>query len=289
MTSEYDWWSNALNGNRGPVYDGEPQSGYYRQRRRDRTFEPVAFWKDTKTGEQRCQVNGHAIDTQRANEIWQYVNKHPITSHAYWHRIDTGAWQDNDPSANAGPEIDPAQDPIGSLKAEIEAALTGVPAYKGIESDEQASRGQTLRAALTTLSGKADKTRATEKEPHLQASRDVDARWMPIVKAAKQGADEIRAELAKWEDQKRESLKRAAATNTAPNTPPPATVIKGATGRTASVTVKNIVVKIDIDLVFKQFSGRFELYNCLMELAQKAVNAGISVPGATIEERSDIR
>src|SRR6202030_1659522 len=89
--------------------------------------------------------------------------------------------------------------------------LVGVPEYKGIESDEQAARGQSLRSALTALSGKADKIRVAEKEPHLQASRDVDAKYMPLVTLAKEGADTIRAELSKWEDFKRDAAHKAEA------------------------------------------------------------------------------
>jgi hypothetical protein len=321
MTDDFSWHENALKGIRGPIYDGEPQSGFYRQKRQDGTYEPVAYWKDTNTGEQRCHVNGKSPqDPHRMMEIWPYASRYPISQEAYWHRIDTGAWLDNDPGAAAaakGPDIDPATDPVGSMKSEIEKARAGLDAYKTIESDEQSAKAQTLRSALTALSGKADKARVAEKEPHLEAGRQVDAKWQPLVKTAKDGADAIRKALESWEDFKRDQARKAQAeadriarehaeaarkaeeANQPPPPPPPAPVvsnapapstqIKGASGRAASVGVKKVVTAIDVDKAFKQFRDKPELYAFLLDLSQKALNAGIPPDGATIEEKSDIR
>ena len=63
----------------------------------------------------------------------------------------------------------------------------------------------------------------------------------------------------------------------------------GATGRTASVRIKKVVTAIDLQKAWERFAAQPEVYNLFMELAQKAVDAGLTVPGATIEERSDIR
>lgn len=321
---DFSWWGNALKGVRGPIHDGEPQSGYYRQSRKDKTLEPVAYWKDSATGAQRCHVNGREADPQRALEMWPYVSKQPITEEAYWHRIETGQWADNDAGAvavAAGPDIDPATDPAGSMKAEIEKARTGLPAYKTIESDEQAAKGQTLRSALTALAGKADKAREAAKAPHLEAGRKVDAEWQPIVKLAKEGADDIRKAIAAWETIKLENQRRAdeetrrlqeqaareAEWNAAepgaiadakpapvkpvvPNTPPPANTIKGASGRAASVGVRKVVKSItDLDAVFQQFAHLPEVYNLLRDLAQKAVDNGRTVAGVEIKEEATVK
>jgi len=202
------------------------------------------------------------------------------------------------------------------MKAEIEKARAGLGTYKAIESDEQAAKGQTLRSTLTGLSGKADKARAAEKEPHLEASRKVDAKWQPLVKTAKEGADEIRKALETWENTKREAARRAAdeaarrqreyeaaarkaeeANQPAPeppppsitNTPAPSAQIKGASGRTASVSTKPFVVSIDIDKFVAQFRTDPNLLSALTELAQKYTAAGIKVDGAVIEERAVVR
>lgn len=309
MTDDFTWWTNALAGNRGPIHAEEPQSGFYRQRRQDKTYEPVAYWRDSATGELRCHVNGRSVTGDRMITMWPYVSKHPVTAEMYWDRLDNGIWPDDDAAAvasAAGPDIDPEQDPVGSAKAEIEKARAGLRDYKTIDSDEQSAKAQTLRSALTALAGKADKARTAEKEPHLKASRDVDAKWQPIVKLAKEGADDIRRAMATWEDIKRENYRRAqlaaekaardaqeagkpAPPPPATNTPPPSTQIKGASGRAASVGTKKVVTAIDLDKAIAQFRDEPELYAFLMNLSQRVVDSGFVAIGATIEEKSTVR
>jgi hypothetical protein len=338
MTDDFTWYENALKGIRGPIYDGEPQSGFYRQKRQDGTYEPVAYWKDTNTGEQRCHVNGKSPqDPYRGNEIWPFAARYPISAEAYWHRIDTGQWLDNDPGAAAaakGPTIDPALDPAGSLKTEIEAAKAGESAYATIDSDEQSAKAQTLRSVLTTLKGKAEKAYEAANRPLLDEQARLRKVWFPLRDDADAASNRLRVAMGRWEDIKRENARRAAdaqrkaeleaqqkaaaeaethrraveaaekanrppppppepvlapAPVIQPNTPPPATKIKGGSGRAASVQIKRVVTAIDIDKAFKQFRESPELYAFLLDLSQKALNAGIPPDGATIEEKSDIR
>lgn len=327
----FAWWRAALAGNRGPIHDGEPQCGFYRQRTTHGKpgstaagpWEPVAYWLDSATGELRCHVNGRAPTEQRALEMWPYVSKNPITAEAYWHRMDTGQWLDNDAgaaAAAAGPDIDPALDPVGSKKAEIEKARAGLPAYATIDSDEQAAKAQTLRSALTALAGQADKARTIAKAPHLEAARKVDAEWMPVINLGKDGADDLRKAIAAWETIKLQNQrlaeeatrkrqqeaagdiewKGAEPGSVAPidppkvepvrsNTPPPADKIKGASGRAATVGVRKVVKSIDLDKAFQQFGGLPEVYSLFMALAQKAVDNGREVPGAVIEEEATVK
>lgn len=315
MADSFEWWQNALNGNRGPIHDGEPQSGFYRQRRKDKIYEPVAYWKDASG--QRCHVNGRETDQRRALEMWPYVSKNPITAEAYWHRMDTGTWADNDAAAGAAPEIDPEQDPVGSLKAEIAAAKAGIDAYKQIESDEASARAQTLRSTLTRLAGKATKAYEALNRPLLDEQQRIRKVWFPLRDEAAAGADALRKALGLWEDQKREAAKKAQTETdriardhadavrkaeeanqppppeppkpVATNTPPPSTKIKGATGRTASVSVKPFVVSIDIDKAFQHYRLNPELLIFLIKLCQASLDAGITVDGIVTEDRSIIR
>lgn len=320
MTEDpFAWWRNALAGTRGPINANDPMLGFYRQKRKDGTFEPVAYWLDSGSGELRCHVNGRSPDVHRMVEIWPYVSRYPISEQAYWHRIDTGQWLDNDAAAAdvaKGPEIDPATDPIGSMRQEIEKAKAGAASYSTVDSDEQAAKAQTLRSALTALAGRADKARKKEKDPHLEASKAVDAKWQPLVKSAQDAADAIRAALSAWETLKLENQRRADEENrklqeqaakdkewadagnepppatpqkVAPNTPPPATQIKGASGRTATVGIRKVVKSIDLEKAFLQFGGLPEVYQMFMALAQKAVDAGRDVPCAEIREEANVR
>lgn len=330
MTDEFAWHAAALKGERGPISADEPQSGFYRQKRKDGTYEPVAYWKDSQTDEQRCHINGKSPqDPLRMFEVWPHASKNPITSEAYWHRMDTGQWLDNDPAAVAatrGPEIDPGTNGANaeeSLKLEISKAVNGAAAYQTIDSDEQAAKAQTLRSALTRFKGDAQKQYESWSRPLLDEIETIRKTWFPIRDAAADAADAIRKAMAKWEDVKRENAKRVAeeaakvaqeqeqafteaaakavaagepppeppkpAPVVASNTPPPSIKIKGASGRAASVQLKKIVTAIDIDKAFAQFRDEPELYAFLLDLSQKVVNAGFVAVGATIEEKSDIR
>lgn len=314
MSDEFAWHSAALAGTRGPISADEPMSGWYRQKSREGIYEPVAYWKDSQTGAQRCHINGkEPRDPLRGFEVWPHASRYPISAEAYWHRMDTGAWLDDDAGAAAaakGPDIDPATDPVGSMRAEIEKARAGLPNYAAIDSDEQAARAQTLRSALTALSGKAEKARKAAKEPHIEAGKKIDALWMPLTNDAQAGADTIRRALIAWETIKLENQRRAEKQTAemhaeaakhpladvagpmpiiVPNTPPPAMQIKGASGRAAPVGVRKVVKSIDLDKCYAQFGGLPEVYNLFMALAQKAVDAGRDVPGAEIKEEATVK
>src|SRR3954454_8177451 len=99
MTDDFSWWQNALEGQRGPIHDGEPQSGFYRQRNASKQYEAVAYWKDESSGAQRCHINGREANEQWALEKWPYISKNPITAESYWHFIDHRKWLDEDISA----------------------------------------------------------------------------------------------------------------------------------------------------------------------------------------------
>lgn len=317
------WHDDCLKGVVGPRYAMEPAEGEYRCRREDKSVYAVYFWYD-RTAEGaplRCHIDGKNVSEERALRTWEYCGaKNCITPENYWNYIDHGQWLDNDVFAAAaanGPEIDPAADPAGSLKAEIDAARAGVAAYATIDSDEAAARAQTLRSALTGLSGKATKAYEALNRPLLDEQTRIRKVWFPLRDDAAEGADTIRKELGKWEDQKREASKKAQAeadqkaseheeavrkaqeTNqpppppppapVAPNMPPPSIKIKGASGRAASVQLKKVVVAIDLDKAFAQFRNEPELYAFLLDLSQRTVTAGYVAIGATVEEKSDIR
>jgi hypothetical protein len=75
----------------------------------------------------------------------------------------------------------------------------------------------------------------------------------------------------------------------APNAPPPSTQIDAAVGRKASVRVAKVVTAIDLDKAFAMFRLERSVSDVLFALAQKAVDAGLTVDGATVEEKSVVR
>jgi hypothetical protein len=200
-------------------------------------------------------------------------------------------------------------DPTTEFREQIDAATAGVKAYTAINSDEQAVKAASLRNMLLKLAGDADKTRVAEKEPHLKAGRDVDAKWQPLVREAQAAAQSIRSAMEEWETTKRraaqeaarrqqEAVARAAAENRpipAPppsNLPEPTTQVRPTYGKAASVGTQMKVVSIDADKLLAALKPRPEwnyVEQFLFELAQKLANKGIILDGVKAEEKASIR
>jgi hypothetical protein len=298
---EFTWWHQALAGKRGEIDADNPKAGYYRAKNKDKTLSAVAIWYDSQTGELRYQDNGRDVNDMNARERWPHVSKRPISEKVFWTFRDTGKWIDVDDAAQCEPDDDGGPDVL-VLAKDIYALKESAAKYAKIESDESMVLAQSLRAKLQEVGGNADKLRVAEKEPHLEASREVDGKWQPMIKIAKATADGIRKALEAWNDFKREQLaaakKAAEAAVTEEmgtpvavisNAPAPSTQIRGGGGRAAHVGVKDTVTGIDLDLAFQQFRLEREVSDVLFLLAQRAVNSGIHVPGATIEKKSAIR
>lgn len=185
--NDWTWWQNALKGEFGPVHDGDCQTGYYRVRRRGRDSDsPVAYWIDPKTGEQRCHLDGENFDLQRALEIWNYACKKPITAEMYGERLRTGTWpgeseavtrSNNAPDDNSFEGI---QAQIDALTSEANRLMKAGAATSQAVADEASDVADKLGKLWT----KADNARKVEKQPHLDAERDVDDKWRPLTTAA---------------------------------------------------------------------------------------------------------
>ncbi len=322
------WWRSALAnpneiGRSLPVHDGEPQQGFFRVRyAKDKPFEPVAIWKED--GEWLAYRSGKEV---RAEDIWTSCCRHPVEFAAYNAAMEGKGWPDDD--ATVAKQVAPpapgdnsaSVDPAEELTDQIESALRGKDAYSKIADDETAAKALSLRNRLNELSNKADKIREEAKAPHLAAGKAVDAKWQPLVKKAKTGADEVKASIAAWETEKlrrqreierqqaeelrrQEDARRAAeAAGEAPvaeleapvvEAPAPAaapTSIKPTYGKAASVSVKLVVTDVtDWKALAEYMLSHAELQALLRQLAQRALDAGrTNVPGITTEEKANIR
>lgn len=306
MSDQFLWWREAVAGVRGDIHEDEPQSGFYRSRRKGEQAKAVAYWYDTKNGSLRCQIDGEDISEQQAREIWPFASKEPITHDMFKKKREFGIWPDMDEGAlaslpsnreiigNNKPPIDEAE----ILREQIVSAKGSVGDYAKIASDEIAAKAQSLRSRLLELAGSAEKKHKAEKQPHLDAGRAVDQKWFPLRDLAKGAADAIRSALSAWETEKdrraREAMRVAeearrkaeeagkpAPTPVAP--PAPATPIKGAYGRAASVKQIRIATIVDQAKVYEAFKDNEAVKELLRKLAQRAIDDGYDVAGVTVE------
>lgn len=302
---DYSYWHNALAGSFGPVHDSDAQPGFYRRRvARGGNFEPVAIF--VHDGEIVALVNGKPQD---ANDIWTFVCQYPVKEDWYHAKMRGEPWPDEDatigkiaPMGHNRPPSDAAE----VLGSQIDAASEGASQYEEISDDETASKAQSLRARLNELSRDADKKREAEKKPHLEASKVIDAKWQPLVKKAKAAADAIASALGAHETRKaREAARRAeeerkareaAAKANAPMppapppipVPAPQTSVRGAYGRAATIKAVKVAKVVDQDAAYGYLKTHKEMIELVASLAQRAVNAGLSVPGVEIEEQRKV-
>ncbi len=199
--------------------------------------------------------------------------------------------------------LPPEVSPLETYRKDIDILLAGVSDYAAINDDVMSAKAQSLRSKLTEIAGKADRDRKALVQPHIDAQRQVNGEWNPLVESAKGGANAIRSQLERWEDAKREIARKAAEKaaselDAEPSflrdapvnpTPAPSAQIRGGSGRAAHVGTKNLVTIVDQDAVYRHFRMAPALIEVLQVLAKAAVDANIDVPGITVEKKSAIK
>jgi hypothetical protein len=290
----YNFWHDALGGKPDlAISQNDPMPGYYRTKR----GEPVAIWDDENLDVVMMIGSDTMVAPDDYENLWTRCCTRPVTEEQWQTACDNGwVWFDMDPAIaeTLGDNIRNASDPEAIL-ALIELLDQASRNYSVISDDDAAARAQTIRTRALELKGRADKIRETEKKPHLEAGRAVDATWQPLVKAAEQVIGKLRGAMERWETEKLRERRKAEAE--APKEQPepdlkPKPVIKGGYGRAASVGSRNVVTDIDNITEFCTWLYGFErktLMTFLYEQAQKAVNAGQTPPGVTVEEQAYVR
>lgn len=322
MSHEWTYWQKALeigNGRRLTKDEAralnatmEPQAGFWRKRNKGGSDVPVAIWND---GSGMVAKIGQNM-AEHADEIWTWCCDWPITEEVYRAVAESGeAWPGSDPVvleqvAGAGHNSG-AVDEAEAFADQVEAAEKGKDAYAKITDDEHLAAAQSLRSRLLELKSEGEKKHKREKEPHLEAGRAVDKRWLPVVKRAQAAADAIRAAMGAYETEKLRKQREAetarlaaeiaarkeaekanapAPVETAPETVAAApTPIRGSYGRAASVSVISVVTGIsDQDALYRFLRDHPDLKNCMFDLAKRAVAKGHTVPGVTVEEQAKV-
>ena len=308
--------------------ENDPWSGFWRKSERGadnrKRFVPVAIWRD-EAGALHCIVNGRHGGHDEAISLWAWVSE-AITEETYKLVAGGGNWPDIDATVaeqlNGGPPSaghnQPPTDPAEILREQLEAASKAVDDYAKITDDVTLAKAQSLRSRLLELKGSAEKQHKAEKEPHLEAGRVVDRRWLPLSKDADTAAKRVRASMEAWETEKLRRLRvkqqeeeaarlkaeqevrdadvtlaaSAPVQDAPPLAPPPAappTQIRGAYGKGASSKPVNVVTGVtDWPALFNHFREFPEVQALLTKLAQQAVTAGRDVPGVTVEERAKV-
>lgn len=224
-TIGWDFWRARLRGESPDKPLAMVAIGYYRtQNRTTGVWYPLAIWlggdgaKRVKRGNSDSTIE--ILDTAEKEEdfdfkVFSYAQKNPVTYEDYQFWIANREWPEHlnlkpIPQAPAaekekpGPRAGGIGDNSGAapeelealsaetLRKELAALKPQVTKLAKLTSAEDGNTAQGLRSRLTTLASEGDKLRETEKRPHLEAGRAVDATWNPLISEAKDFANTLR-------------------------------------------------------------------------------------------------
>lgn len=209
----YDYWQNALQGNFGPVHDGDAQPGFYRRRLvRGGPFVPVAIWHD---GDKMVAlVDGKTADPV---DIWTWVCQAPITEQAYHRAMGGGGWADEPRAPDAPASGNMPSDPHEALTVEWqgEKEVGEEILSKPITTQEQANQAAVYAKRVAGVAKKAADHHKVEKQPHLDAGRAVDDKWRDLKeepadmgKRVKRHMDAFLLEQQRKERERQEAARR---------------------------------------------------------------------------------
>lgn len=275
------------------IAEDNPISGFYRgAAKKGGRMLPIAIWRE----DDKLFVLRDGVEVE-PHKVWPWCVENPVP-HDWYERatLGDGRWPDEAPIAADAPSLghnNPPQDAAEDLAGQIESAAALAQGIK-IADDNEAAGAQSLRSRLNELASAADKERAAEKKPHLDAGKAVDAKWQPIIKKAKDAANAIRALLGDYETAKlrADEARKAATLESSPVqtgvAATPKTTIKGASGRAAVVRTKSRAVVVDYDAAYAALRDDAAIRHAIEAAAQAAVDAGESVPGVTIEKIREV-
>jgi len=206
------WWQAALEGNIGPMHEGQPEQGYYRTRFKGGQWEPVVLWRGDD-GEWLGRRGDKMVDD--AGDLWNFCRTHPVTVEAWEKAINGGGWDDEPPAPAMGHNL-PA-DPFEALSLEYQAEkeLAAELLKKEVKTEDQASQIAILSKRVASVSKKATDLHKVEKQPHLDAGRAVDDKYRylkedpaDLSKQLKRHLDAYLIEQQRIERERQEAVRR---------------------------------------------------------------------------------
>lgn len=171
----WHWWQDACAGRFGPMHEGQPEQGYYRTRFKDGQWEPVALWFEG--GEWKAMRGERLVEP---GDAWNFCRTHPVSYEAYQKAIDGAGWDDEPPAPAMGHNL--PSDPFEALTLEYAAEKEQAQAFmkSPITTQDQADKSAIWSKRLAVIAKKATDLHKVEKQPHLDAGRNVDNKWRDL-------------------------------------------------------------------------------------------------------------
>lgn len=276
----YQGWRDLLAGREVAISEDRPLPGYYRLKDR----RPVAIWP--KDGELVCRV---ADEMQDPLKVWTWCARWPVTKEDAKHAFEHGSWPGDVLSNSNALTLD------DEIKDAAEAALAWLRAHPESKSKIEADTTANHRDKLLGLKKQAEDAHKSEKAPHLEAGRAVDAKFKPLIGNCDDVCVQLRRALTPWlvaEENRlkaeREARVREAMRNDAPlPLETPKAHAGGQRGKKTGLRTVTRTRVTDHAAALAHFAQHDDVRALVAKLADRLLKAGGQMPGAELyEERT---
>jgi hypothetical protein len=196
VADQFAFWQARCKGESPDHTVGRAEAGYWRLRQRDGQIVPVFLWRERDT-DRLCMIYNlgepRYIDNEEefCERTFCYLIRNPVTTAAYQHFFKNNSWPEDLPDVteevagrigdNAPPET-VIDETIKELRDEAERWLKSIGGE--IKTQTDADKAGNFADRFAELGKEADDKRTAEKAPVLKATREIDGKWQPVVKAA---------------------------------------------------------------------------------------------------------
>lgn len=282
--------------------------GFYRAR----DGEAIAF---TEEGVWRSSDRPIPNHNDTMLDLFARVSPYPVEHAAFLAYCETGRWPDEVAPVEVPADLPAHERTDAELSAQREAMAAWFKEIGGkVTTQEQANKAGNFADVFAKLEKASDEARKSEKEPHLEAGRAVDAKWQPIVKRAaelktwakstttafliaekariaaeEKAAAEARAKAAREAEEARRAAEATGAPPPAAElAPPPAPPPQKAKAAKVHLRTRNVHEITDIRALLTYFADMNQTPPDLLAVCQTLVNrmraAGVEVPGVVTKQ-----
>lgn len=202
------------------LHADHPESGFYKMRLgKGGPWVPVAIWE--KDGEMvAVRGDGKGGRTRvDPNDIWTYVAGNPVKQADAKYAFEHGKWEGDAPTI--GDNSRHYEDTFEGISAEHEdykelvlAFLADVEKAGGIKDKVKADQASNMADAIGSVKGgiakRADEMREALVRPHLEAQRDINGKFKPIIEEAKALDSQLRRAAGAWAKAEQDRLQKIA-------------------------------------------------------------------------------
>jgi hypothetical protein len=299
QTKYWLWWQHKLEGRNPPASEGTPYAGFYRMVRKasyggTKFAIPVAYWPGDD-GDIHCREGHRDVTGERGRDIWINVCNNPVPEDWYREVAEGDSYQWRDGMATTAPVGDnrpPDEDSFDYLKEQIEGLEYGAKTWldgKPLTEQTDADKVSNLADQLSELWKKADEARKKERVPHDEALKAIQVKWSPLLLMAEAYKNLKFKLLTPWliaQQKKAEEEAKAAVAAGEPEAASERARRPRVGTRSRAMTLKSFKSAeiVDYDLCLAFFKENSDVRATIQDLANKAVRAGVTVPGAKMVE-----